>query len=436
MPLHAICHPCKGCACDARRLVTAAFPRRHDGSRREGRCALGLDWNPFAEAFGFIPYEGKYEVHRHDTSRLRSTHSSFFHPLHASSACPASVSKAARGRQMHTAATRKPSVNHSESTARMRSAVPADVPGIALGTGDRVASRLGLGTHSLHRLLTRSARQNHLHQAFDLGIRYFDTAPSYGAGLAEREVGRLARRRRSALIIASKFGIAPKRWAAAMPGGTYLAAAAGTALAATGWRRAGRRAPHRDYGVSAMRDSVEASLRRLHTDYLDILFLHAPQLHDIGDGEQLATALEALRKSGKARRIGLSGDAHQCEQIARHYPTLCEVLQIEIPTDSDGLPSSSILGTRAAIGFWEFPPNAAHWPVLAIFERLMLAVPTGIILLSSHDAAVLREIIAHLRQRRDNGEDGPVSASVLDPGRNHHAYVAKETLGTHASHPA
>ena len=55
-------------------------------------------------------------------------------------------------------------------------------------------SRLGLGTHSLHRLFAPAARRDLLARALDLGVLHFDTAPSYGDGLAEREIGRILRR--------------------------------------------------------------------------------------------------------------------------------------------------------------------------------------------------------------------------------------------------
>jgi hypothetical protein len=68
-------------------------------------------------------------------------------------------------------------------------------------------SRIGLGTHALHRLFSSRARQNLLAAAYGRGLRYFDTAPSYGAGIAELELGRFAAARRARLVLATKFGI-------------------------------------------------------------------------------------------------------------------------------------------------------------------------------------------------------------------------------------
>ncbi|MFZ0553520.1 MAG: aldo/keto reductase, partial [Steroidobacteraceae bacterium] len=84
-----------------------------------------------------------------------------------------------------------------------------------------LSSRLGLGTHALHWLFSGGARQGLLRLAYDLGIRHFDTAPSYGAGLAEREIGRFCLQHRSNLVVATKFGLAPGRLAASLPGGAY-----------------------------------------------------------------------------------------------------------------------------------------------------------------------------------------------------------------------
>lgn len=258
---------------------------------------------------------------------------------------------------------------------------------------DLPSARLGVGSHSLHRMLSHSSRQQYLRLAFDLGVRHFDTAPSYGAGLAEREIGRFARNRRPSVVLASKFGIAPGRWMSVLPGGPHLAAIAGRLLQVSHLRRSGSRTPIRDYSVAAMKCSVEASLRRLQTDYLDILFLHAPVAGALGDGERLARALEALREAGKVRRFGLSGDVHHCGAIARDYPAIAEVLQIEVSIGPDGLLTPVSIPPRTAIVSWEFRSSAARLSepiVQAALRRLALTVPTGVVLVSTCHARVLR----------------------------------------------
>lgn len=178
-----------------------------------------------------------------------------------------------------------------------------------------MGSRLGLGTHSLHRLLSSAPRRQLLALAYDLRIRYFDTAPSYGTGLAQREIGRFAQGRRSSMILATKFGIPPGRLASRLPAAAYWAAAGGLALGALGARRGRPRPPHRDYRPECLRPSVESSLRELRTDHLDILYLHEPTADSIGDAGCLVEALQGLRQTGKVRRIGLSRAAKRIAQI-------------------------------------------------------------------------------------------------------------------------
>jgi len=266
-------------------------------------------------------------------------------------------------------------------------------PSALIGERGPVGSRLGMGTHSLHRRFSASARRRLLDLAYDCGVRYFDTAPSYGAGLAERMIGRFAYGRRSKIVVATKFGIALGGVAMRLPAGAYLAAAAGAAVKALRGRTSERRQQPRDYSAARARESVEASLRRLRTDYVDILYLHEPTLDLLGEVDDLARTLEALRMEGKIRKAGLSGQAAPCGALARLHPALAEVLQVEVPADPDGLPCPVPLDAAAGIGFWEFParrPAAEERRPEEVLDRLHRAVPAGMILLSTRDENMVR----------------------------------------------
>lgn len=259
-----------------------------------------------------------------------------------------------------------------------------------------MSSRLGLGTHALHRLLSARARGLLLATAYELGVRYFDSSPAYGGGLAEREVGRLAVGHRSELVVTTKFGIAPGRLASALPGAAWVQALAGAGLRAAGLRAKPAALPHRDYGAHAMIQSVEGSLRRLRTETIDILYLHAPTLETVGNPEPLLSALDALRRTGKIRHVGLSGDASHCRTIAERHPALAEVLQIEVPRHPAGLPIvSPPVRARAGVGFWECQYGSRPEPE-ALIERLRRAVPTGVILLSTCQLSTLSRAAAAL----------------------------------------
>lgn len=112
-----------------------------------------------------------------------------------------------------------------------------------------------------------------IHAALDAGINYIDTAPSYGEGNSESIVGEATRGRRDRFILATKVGY----------GGLTARAVA---------------------------ESVEASLRRLGTDVIDVIQFHGGAYeqahvdHILNDG--LLDALEGLRDRGSVRFIGFT----------------------------------------------------------------------------------------------------------------------------------
>lgn len=116
-----------------------------------------------------------------------------------------------------------------------------------------------------------------LEAAFDAGINFFDTAYAYGAmGESERMIARVLGSRRRQIVIATKGGIA--------------------------WDATGQRVL--DSRPETLRRQCEESLRRLQTDYVDLLYLHAPDPKTpVADS---AGALLELQRSGKARAVGAS----------------------------------------------------------------------------------------------------------------------------------
>jgi hypothetical protein len=262
-------------------------------------------------------------------------------------------------------------------------------------------SRFGLGTHALHRLLSGAARRRQLALAYDMGLKYFDTAPSYGAGLAEAELGRFARGRRSELVLTTKFGIAPGRLAA-LPGGRYAALAARVAARLVGARRPAA-PPARDYSALEVRTSVERSLRALATDYVDVLYLHEPILELLGDAAALIRTLEVLKAEGKICHVGLSGNGGECARIAAAHPALAQVLQIEIGRDPQESPVPARPPLVPAVRFWEFSAQdrASHSAerVKQLASRLQAAAPMGtVLMLSTQLEAQLRATVTALEK--------------------------------------
>lgn len=150
-------------------------------------------------------------------------------------------------------------------------------------TGLRV-SEVSLGTWALGSPVYGAVGAGDAHRAIrgalEAGITFFDTAPLYGSkdedGIAERVLGQALGADRDRVVIATKFGRYPTRGHM----NTY-------------------------YYAAGVTESVEASLRRLGTDRIDVLFFHSPQsreqIHD-----DIWAALEKLKQSGKIRAVGHS----------------------------------------------------------------------------------------------------------------------------------
>ncbi|MGI5239825.1 aldo/keto reductase [Dactylosporangium sp. CA-139066] len=126
-------------------------------------------------------------------------------------------------------------------------------------------------------LVDAQAAQRCLERAEELGIRYFDTAPFYGAGLAEERLGAfLAGRDPAGLVLSTKVG------RSVVPGGTTVF----------------------DFGRDAVRRQLEESLRRLGTDRIDIVYLHDPDDHWESAIDEAWPALAELRASGVVGAVG------------------------------------------------------------------------------------------------------------------------------------
>ncbi|HEY0314718.1 MAG TPA: aldo/keto reductase [Sphingomonas sp.] len=163
--------------------------------------------------------------------------------------------------------------------------------------------RLGMGTAALgnlYRPVSDEQAAETLSAAFDAGIRYFDTAPHYGFGLAEERLGR-ALAGRSDVIVSTKVG-------------RLLAPIANGEGERHGFVDARPFEPVFDYSHDGVLRSLESSLGRLGRDRVDILFAHdiGALTHGEGHEAMLAqfldggySALCRLRDEGVVDAIGI-----------------------------------------------------------------------------------------------------------------------------------
>ncbi|MBI3628912.1 MAG: aldo/keto reductase [Candidatus Rokubacteria bacterium] len=153
-----------------------------------------------------------------------------------------------------------------------------------LGKTGLEVSTLGFGCGNVGGLMIRGTpaeQERAVARALELGINYFDTAPAYGDGESEQNLGRVLRTLRAPVLVGTKFRIEPADQGRV-----------GEAVAA----------------------SLEASLRRLQMKRVDLLQLHNLVAADGAPGtlsarlvlEEVVPALERLRRAGKIRFLGIT----------------------------------------------------------------------------------------------------------------------------------
>lgn len=144
---------------------------------------------------------------------------------------------------------------------------------IFLGNSDIKASSISLGCMRLTELEPTQI-SNYIDQSTEMGINFFDHADIYGQGACERQFGEGLKKssvKREDIYIQSKCGICKGYF---------------------------------DFSKDYIIQSVEKSLSRLQTDYLDILALHRPDT--LIEPEEVAEAFFQLEKAGKVRQFGVS----------------------------------------------------------------------------------------------------------------------------------
>lgn len=150
-----------------------------------------------------------------------------------------------------------------------------------LGSQGLIASRLGLGCMGMSEFYgsTNEAESlKTLHRAIELGVTFWDTADAYGPYHNEQLVGKAFTGKRSAITLATKFGILRD------PSNPQLRGLCGKA--------------------AYVQSACEASLKRLNTDVIDLYYLH--RLDPNTPIEETVGAMAELVTQGKVRGIGLS----------------------------------------------------------------------------------------------------------------------------------
>lgn len=147
-----------------------------------------------------------------------------------------------------------------------------------------------------------------VNRGLELGVNFFDTAANYGAGHSERVLAKAFKGKRDQVVIATKFGYEVNETT--------------------------REVNHYDEKEEEsnvairVRESLQASLRRLETDYVDVYQLHVWGLN-IDRALEVRDVLEELVKEGKIRTYGWSTDRTDAIQAFSTSPN-CSVVQQQL----------------------------------------------------------------------------------------------------------
>src|ERR1700730_8167018 len=174
--------------------------------------------------------------------------------------------------------------------------------------GRRVSS-VGFGCASLGGRIGLRKGLEALERAYEAGITWYDVAPSYGDAMAESILGEFASKKRDSIYVCTKVGMRPGDTPAAMRLLTPMLRVVVATFPALQKQVSRVRPKPFKVPLSAelIRTSVEESLRRLRTDYVDVLALHRPAVEEVVR-EDIILALERVVRDGKARAVSIAGN--------------------------------------------------------------------------------------------------------------------------------
>jgi predicted oxidoreductase len=197
-----------------------------------------------------------------------------------------------------------------------------------LPTTDLQISRLAYGCMLMSRRAgqDRTAPAKLLATALEHDINFFDHADIYGRGQSEVVFGEALKQlpgTRQTIILQSKCGIRPRDDPRPGDPGRY------------------------DFSYEHIIESVEGSLRRLQTDYLDLLLLHRPDA--LVEPQEVARAFDELHAAGKVRYFGVSNHSPaQIELLKKYVRQPLIVNQLEVNLLHSGMIREGILVNQDA----------------------------------------------------------------------------------------
>ncbi|MGM0902212.1 MAG: aldo/keto reductase [Bacillota bacterium] len=181
---------------------------------------------------------------------------------------------------------------------------------IKLGTSDLEVSSIALGCMGMGKL-SKEAAAKVIHNALELGVDFFDHADIYGKGKSEEVFAEAIEMKPS---IREKITLQTK---------------------------AGIRKGYYDFSKEHILASVDGSLQRLKTDYIDVFLLHRPDA--LVDPEEVAETFTILKESGKVRHFGVSNhNPMQIELLKKHVEQDLIINQLQLSVMHTGMIDAGI----------------------------------------------------------------------------------------------
>ena len=181
---------------------------------------------------------------------------------------------------------------------------------IRLGKSDLFASEISLGCMRISSM-TSPEISNLVNTALDEGIDFFDHADIYGGGKSEEKFSEalgMNSSLRAKMLLQTKCGIRP---------GSF------------------------DFSKEHILEAVDGSLKRLRTDYLDVLLLHRPDA--LVEPEEVAEAFTILETSGKVRHFGVSNqNPMQIELLKKSVKQELIANQLQLSITNTGMIDAGI----------------------------------------------------------------------------------------------
>ena len=234
---------------------------------------------------------------------------------------------------------------NEELLQRMRgTTMAAGRPGLGFG---------GAPLGNLFSAIDEGTAQQTLQRAWDLGLRYYDTAPLYGHGLSEQRIGRALRvHPRDSYVLSTKVGrlLRPDARVPREQAG-YVGGLSNTA--------------HYDYSADGVRRSIEDSLERMGLSRIDIVYIHDIDRHTHGNAQSQRfaeamdgayPALARLRSEGTIGAIGVGvNESDVCRDALRHGDFDCCMLAgrytlLDQSSQAELIPLCASRGVKLTLG--------------------------------------------------------------------------------------